>query len=66
MIGGAPVDLAAVDPGEQHRRGLAELVVVCGEKAWDTGEGEVMWNGPRWVRTRHFFTVSGLVSDVAS
>lgn len=29
VIGGPAVDLAPVDPGEQHRRGLAELMVIC-------------------------------------
>lgn len=31
VVGVPAADLAAVDPGEQNRRGLAELVVVCGE-----------------------------------
>lgn len=29
VIGGPAVDLTPVDPGEQHRRGLAELMVIC-------------------------------------
>ena len=30
LVGGSAVDLAAVDPGVENRRGLAELMVVCG------------------------------------
>lgn len=32
VIGGPAVDFSPVDPGEQDRRGLAELMVICGEK----------------------------------
>lgn len=31
VIGCAAVDLSPINPGEQHRRGLAELMVICGE-----------------------------------
>ena len=35
VVGGAAVHLSAVDPGEEHRRGLAEGLVVCWEDSKD-------------------------------
>lgn len=32
VIGGAAVDFASVDPGEQNGYGLTELMIICGNK----------------------------------
>lgn len=59
MIGGPAVDFAAVDPGEQHCRGLAELMVICEIKVEEcellSAEGKIMTKGLLMISAQQFY-----------